>query len=272
MGIIAEQITPSKAVPFPTLATTLDEMTRELPQGFYTTFSTLSHGTKVFGLHAHLQRLYNPAMRMGISPSVDKLTIRARIAEIVRLNLPQESRIRVILTKNNGMIYVGVQPYEPLSNEIYQNGVMVNTADLARQAPRVKDTGFISSSIDQRKLVGRDIFEVLLTKNGQILEGMTSNFYAIKDKNLITAQHGILLGVTRHVILHLARGQGMSIEYRPPYVNENFDEAFLTSSSRGVVPIISIDKITVGQGRVGRFTTQLSGAYTAYVSARAEVI
>jgi branched-chain amino acid aminotransferase len=272
MGIIALQITPAKDSQFQTQATTLDEMTRELPQGFYTTFSTLSHGTKVFGLHAHLLRLYNPAMKMGVSPSVDPLTLRTRIAEIVRLNLPKESRIRVILTKNNGKIYVGVQSHEPLSNEIYQHGVMVNTTELVRQTPRIKDTGFISSSIDQRKQVGRDVFEILLTRKGQILEGMTSNFYASKGKNLITAQRGILLGVTRRVILHLARGQEMSIEYRPPYVNENFDEAFLTSSSRGVVPIISIDKIAVGQGKVGRWTKILSKAYQSYIEERSERI
>ena len=145
---------------------------------------------------------------------------------------------------------------------------------MARQSPRVKDTGFISSSIEERKHIGRDVFEVLLTKNGKILEGMTSNFYAIKGKTLITAQDGILLGVTRHVILGLARGEGMSIRiaYRAPKINEKFDEAFLTSSSRGVVPIISIDNKSVGQGRVGKWTQMLSKAYQAYVEEKSEKI
>jgi branched-chain amino acid aminotransferase len=89
---------------------------------------------------------------------------------------------------------------------------------------------------------------------------------------LITAQDGILLGVTRHAILRLARGQGMSIDYRAPKVNEKFDEAFLTSSSRGVVPIVSIDNKSVGQGRVGKWTQMLSEAYQAYVEERSEKI
>ena len=144
--------------------------------------------------------------------------------------------------------------------------------ELARQSPRVKDTDLFHQALKQRKQVGRDIFEVLLTKHGQILEGMTSNFYAIKGKTLVTAQDGILLGVTRHVILGLARGEGMSIEYRAPIVNEKFDEAFLTSSSRGVVPIISIDNKSVGQGRVGKWTQMLSKAYQAYVEERSEDI
>jgi branched-chain amino acid aminotransferase len=176
----------------------------------------------------------------------------------------------LILTKNDGAVYVGIQLFERLSKQIYENGVKVVTAELTRQSPRVKDTGFISSSLEERKHISRDVFEVLLTKNGKILEGMTSNFYAIKGKTLVTAQDGILLGVTRHVILGLARGEGMSIEYRSPYTNEKFDEAFLTSSSRGVVPIVSIDKNLVGQGRVGQMAKMLSEAYQVYVEERSE--
>jgi branched-subunit amino acid aminotransferase/4-amino-4-deoxychorismate lyase len=64
----------------------------------------------------------------------------------------------------------------------------------------------------------------------------------------------------------------MSIQYRSPLVNEKLDEAFLTSSSRGVVPIISIDDVPVGQGRVGDWTKTLSKAYQAYIQERSEEI
>jgi branched-chain amino acid aminotransferase len=101
---------------------------------------------------------------------------------------------------------------------------------------------------------------------------MTSNFYAVKGRTLITAQRGILLGVTRKAVLRLARGQGMLIEYRPPKVTERFDEAFLTSSSRGVVPIVSLDQMPIGQGSVGKWTKILSQAYQAYVKERSEKI
>jgi branched-chain amino acid aminotransferase len=272
MNILAFKISQTGILPIQTQAKTLDEMTRELPQGFYTTFSTLSSGTKVLGFHSHLKRLYIPALEQGLEPSVDELSLRTRVAELAKINLPKESRIRLILTKIDGTVYIGIQPFEPLSKEVYENGVNVISTELARQAPRVKDTGFILSSIEQRKQLSRDVFEVLLTKNGKILEGMTSNFYAIKGKTLITAQDGILLGVTRHVILGLARGQGMSIEYRSPKIGEKIDEAFLTSSSRGVVPIVSIDNRPVGQGRVGKWTQMLSKAYQAYVEERSEKI
>jgi branched-subunit amino acid aminotransferase/4-amino-4-deoxychorismate lyase len=272
MNILAFKITQAGSLPHQTQAKTLDEMTRELPQGFYTTFSTLSNGTKVMGFHAHLQRLYVPALGQGLVPTVDESTLRRRIADLAKMSLPKESRIRLILTKDEGIVYVVIQPFEPLPKSVYENGVKVIGAKMARQLPRVKDTGFISSSADQRKQVGRDVFEVLLVKNGKILEGMTSNFYAIKGKTLITAQSGVLLGVTRRAILRLARGEGMSIEYRAPTIDEQFDEAFLTSSSRGVVPIVLIDQRPVGQGKVGEWVKALSTAYQAYVEEKSECI
>jgi branched-chain amino acid aminotransferase len=264
------KITRSGNLPHPTQAKTLDEMTRELPVGFYTTFSTLSGGTKVLGLRAHLRRLYAPALELGLVPSVDESTLRLRLADMAKMILPSESRIRLILTKDNGTIYLGIQPFQPLPDSVYSDGVHVITSSVSRIDPRIKGTDFITQSIEQRKLVQGDVFEILLTHDGKILEGMTSNFYAVKMATLITARSGILLGVTRRAVLRLARGEGMSIEYRSPKVGEKFDEAFLTSSSRGVVPIVSMDESPVGQGKVGKWAKALSKAYQAYVEKRSE--
>lgn len=272
MTISAFQINKKGAYSIQTHARTIDDITRELSEGFYTTFTTLNAGTKVLGLHLHLQRLYLPARELSFHPAVDESTLRHRIADLAKTYLPKEARIRLILAKSDASMYIVTQQFDALPRRVFEEGAQVVTAALARMAPRVKDTGFISSSNHQRRLVGGDVFEVLLTKEGKILEGMTSNFYATKGKTLITSQRGILLGVTRRAVLRIARGQGMSVEYRSPHVDEKFDEAFLTSSSRGVVPIISIDNKPVGQGGVGQWAKMLSKAYQAYVEARSEKI
>ena len=88
MNILAFKITQAKNMSLQTQAKKLDEMTRDLPQGFYTTFSTLSKGTKVLGFHAHLKRLYIPAMEHGLEPSVDQTTLQTKIAELAKINLP----------------------------------------------------------------------------------------------------------------------------------------------------------------------------------------
>ena len=276
MTIKAFRLTAHENIPLEFSASTLDELTRQLSDGFYTTFSTLSGGTRVLGLQAHLHRLYGPADEMGLQPSVDEKTLRQRMGDLTRENLPQETRIRLILTKDTGDVYVGYQPFIPVPETVYRDGVHVVTADMARHDPRIKGTDFITQSAEQRKLVKGDIYEILLVHNGKILEGMTSNFYGVKyskpQDNLVTAQKGILLGVTRRVVLRLARGQGMSIMYRSPRVDENLDEAFLTSSSRGVVPIVSIDGKPVGRGKVGEWAKTLRKLYQAYVEERSERI
>ena len=278
MAVQGFRLTQGGIVPLNIPASSLDELTGSVSDGFYSTFSTLSGGTRVLGLRAHLERLYEPAKAAGLRPSADENSLRKGIAELAKENLPGESRIRVILTRDTGEVYIGIQPFTPLSESVYEKGVHVIIAEMARHDPRIKGTDFITQSADQRKLVKGDIFEILMTRTGRILEGMTSNFYAVSESQgepcstLITAQKGILLGVTRRAVLRLARGEGMSIEYRSPRVEEKFDEAFLTSSSRGVVPIVNIDGKPVGQGRPGVWTKRLSLAYQAYVRERSEAI
>jgi branched-subunit amino acid aminotransferase/4-amino-4-deoxychorismate lyase len=301
MTITCHQLTPGGIIPLGISASTLDDMTRELPQGFYTTFTTLARGTKVLGLRDHLRRLYLPARELNLTPAVDEKTLRECVTALVKENLPGESRVRLILTKDGGEVFAGIQPFIPPPRAVYENGVRVVTTELARHDPRIKDTNFIAESLAQRRLLGGDIFEVLLTRNGKILEGMTSNFYVIKHviasrqakqsqpsnrgllrrfaprndmATLITARQGILPGVTRNVVLQLAKGEGIQIEYRPPRVapREDFDEAFLTSSSRGVVPVVQIDERAVGEGRAGAWTKALGKAYQAYVEERSEPI
>ncbi len=309
MTIKAFRIQFDGNIPIPNSASTLDLITGSLPQGFYTTFSTLAHGTRVLGLQAHLDRLYRPAKELKLRPAVDESTLRQRVAGLVRDNLPHESRVRLIIAKDSGEIFIVIQFFKSLPESVYSDGVHVVTSTVERNDPRIKGTDFITKSAEQRKLIGKDVFEILLTHHEKILEGMTSNFYGIKyvvaspnlkrrvakqppmagrglehpprtsssqrdddESTIITAQKGILLGVTRRAVLRIARGQGMSIEYRLPLVNEKFDEAFLTSSSRGVVPIVSIDDVPVGQGRVGAWAKTLSKAYQAYVQERSESI
>ncbi len=230
----------------------LDAITRQLPQGFYTTFRTFAGGKRVLGLRAHLKRLYGPAKEQGIEPSVPVGALRQRVAEILR-GYSGEARVRLILT-GRGQEYVAIELLKPLPPEIYARGVEVVTTDVERQNPRLKSTSFISDSQDARaKLAESQVFEALLVRNGVILEGMTSNFFYIKEGKLGTARKDILLGVTRQNVLRVARGSGLDIVYKPLKREQVpvLSEAFLTSSSRGIVPIVQIDDLTVGEGSSG---------------------
>jgi len=253
--------------------TSLDGVSRQLPHSLYSTFRTYSGNTRVIGLKRHLARLYDPAKGQGITPSVADKKLR----EYLRLALNQlsgETRVRVCMTYD-GDFYLELESLKRLSDKIYQQGVSVITTDYHRQNPRLKSTDFIEASDELRKWIEqKGIFEALLVKNNRILEGMTSNFFYVLNGKLGTARKNILLGVTRHSVLNVARRGGFEIAYRALMKEQvpDLDEAFLTSSSREIVPIVQIDNHQIGGGIPGRITHILIGSYKNYVMKVAEEI
>lgn len=252
----------------------LDTITRQLPDGYYSTFRTYDACTRVIGLSAHLRRL----------PDVEASSLRLNLLQLLEPFRPDEARVRVMLTFA-GQIYISIEPLKLLPREVYENGVRVEATEIHRNDPRTKSTAFISASAEERKHLAQEkIFEALLAKNGKILEGMTSNFFYVlrperseaqsKSEIVYTAQREILLGVTRTMVIRAARGRGVAVKYQPLELNQlpAVKEAFITSSSRGIVPVIQIDEVRVGQGRPGKITKLLMSAYDEYVLKHAEKI
>lgn len=267
-------ITPTENIKLDMEASSLDHVTRQLPDGYYSTFRTFDGCRRVLGLTAHLRRLYEPVT----APEVDESGLRRQLPALLEPYRPEEARVRVVMT-NQGQVYVAIELLKPLPREIYEMGVSAVTTELQRQSPRLKSTTFIGQSDSERKhIVQEGIFEALLVKDGKILEGMTSNFFYIGEVADLpyvgTALDDILLGVTRNTVINIAHNMGLEVKYQPLKLNQLSDanEAFLTSSSRGVVPIIRINDVTVGQGSPGTITKQLSAAYEAYVMENAEII
>ena len=242
----------------------LDAITRQLPNGYYSTFRTFGACTRVTGLSAHLRRL----------PNLDASSLRRQLIQLLEPFIADEARVRVMMTFG-GDVYISIEPLKKLSAEIYEKGVRVETTLIHRDSPRVKSTAFIDQSKDERaQIYQKGIFEGLMVKNGQILEGMTSNFFYIQDGFLHTAQRDILLGVTRRTVIHVARSRGLEVRYIPLKLDQlsAAKEAFLTSSTRGIVSIIQIDNVIVGDGVVGSITKMLMTAYGDYILKHAERI
>jgi len=242
----------------------LDAITRQLPDGYYSTFRTYDSCTRVIGLSAHLRRL----------PNVDASSLRRNLLHLLEPYRPGETRVRIMLTFA-GKLYIAIEPLKLLQPEVYEKGVSVETTEIRRKSPRVKSTAFISASDEERTHLAQEkIFEALLVKHGKILEGMTSNFFYVRGKTLYTAQRDILLGVTRTMVIRAARGSGLEVRYSPLEGHQlsAVKEAFITSSSRGIVPVIQIDEMKIGQGRPGNITKMLMTAYDEYVLRKAEKI
>lgn len=255
----------------------LDAVSRQLPQGLYSTFRTYAGRTKVLGLERHLERLYAPLPALGVRAAVSPSELRSALRDTLRNFGAEEARVRVTLstTERAGEVFLALEPLKAPEETVYQRGVRVVLSPIKRKTPRLKTTSFIGESLETRKsIIKNGIYEALMVRQGKILEGLTSNFYAVKHGVIVTARQGILLGVTRRYVLRLARSHGVGVEYRPPRVDElpELDEAFLTSSGRGVVPVTEIDGLPVGTGQVGQVARLLRRVYDEYVVQKAERI
>jgi branched-chain amino acid aminotransferase len=267
------QITPTKNIELDIDVSTLDEVTRQLPDGYYSTFRTFDGCTRVLGLASHLRRLYEPVS----APDVDESFLRRELRALLEPYRPGEARVRAVMTIE-GQAYFAMTPLSLPPPGIYEKGVRVETTELRREHPRLKSTSFIGRSNAERKHIAEEgIFEALLVKDGKILEGMTSNFFYVARSVLPyvgTARDDILLGITREHVIKIAQAMGLAAKYASLKRDQikNIDEAFLTSSSRGIVPIVQIDNLTIGQGSPGPVTKQLIAAYERSVLQRAEKI
>jgi branched-chain amino acid aminotransferase len=234
------------------------------------------HGNRVLRLEEHLNRLTASAALEGYRLSLSHDEARAAIAEAVRRAGFAESRVRLTLTyEPPGAFYVALAPFVPPPARLYQEGARCITAQagLRRLNPRAKGTSFIGPGSEAR--AGHaDAHEVLLvTEGGTILEGSSSNFFAVLGGVLRTAEEEVLIGTTRNLVLSCAEGL-LPIERRPVTRREvpDLQEAFLTSVSRGVLPVTRIDDAPVGAGVPGPVSRELAQRLRAVMDASLEPI
>jgi len=104
-----------------------------------------------------------------------------------------------------------------------------------------------------------------MVEDGHVTEGTSNNAYIVSGNRIITRQlsHDILHGITRAAVLRMAREAQMEVEERPFTIAEakQADEAFLTSASAFVMPVVEIDGVVLGDGRPGRIATRLREIY-----------
>jgi branched-chain amino acid aminotransferase len=276
-NILIYKITRSEIDPVNLDLPDFDSITTELPSGLYTTFRTYGGRTKVIGLRSHLERLYLPAKAQGIVPTVRRQDdFRHILADLVLRVDASEARVRLIMdtTVEPGTLYAMLAPLQLPQEEVYENGVHLEISRSSREKPSLKRTSFIQESALDRNRLGPDTYEILLTDKGRILEGMTSNFFYVRDGTLCTAGRGVLIGVTRQTVISLAKREGIDFCIRAIRVNElpSISEAFMTSSSRGIVPVVAIETQQVGDGKVGGITRRLMHLYNEGILSLAEDI
>lgn len=245
---------------------TLDDVSLQLPGGAYTTLRTYQ-GTRILGLSAHLKRLADSLAMTGCDRPIDEAAIRATLRAIVEREARPAARLRITLPFDSDDAFVTVEAFETYPPEHYTLGVRCRTtARLSREMPKAKLTTFVAQARGAKR--NGDVHEWLMVDDdGRILEGVSSNFFAVLGGTLRTAGESVLEGVTRGIVLAQA-ADVLPIACAPVTLDDLacLSEAFITSSSREVMPVVRIDDVLIGSGRPGPIAQTLLARYRAYLA------
>lgn len=236
-----------------------------------------SYQGRVILLDEHLKRLAKSAKLAGLKVPFAKMKIKSVIRKLLRLNKLEQACIRIVITggqSQDGITYddssptffILTRPVSPQNNLVCQQGVKLITVGHQRPLAEAKTTCYLIRLLKQKEKQRQRAYEILYCDNGLALECSTSNFFIFKGQTLITAKDNILKGTRRALVLKLAKAK-FKVEERPLLVSElkNASEAFLTSTVRNIVPVVRIDKIKIGDGRVGKHTRYLMERLNKYI-------
>lgn len=228
-----------------------------------------TYNRKPFLLKDHLDRLFNSAKILGIKIPKIKKEIEKIVFEGIKKNPKAELNIRLLVT--GGIGPDSVTPGQPslivifteavdYPKEYYQKGVKVITYPAERIFPKAKSLNYLAGIVALQKAKKQKAVEAIyIDKNGRILEGTTSNFFAVINNQLVTPKEEILFGITRKVVINLAKKLKIPVKEEDLYLSQikNFSEAFLTASNKEIMPVVRVDNKMIGNGRVGEITKRL---------------
>jgi branched-chain amino acid aminotransferase len=249
-------------------------------EGVFETFR--AYGDHVFRLDAHLQRAIAGATELGFSPGPQGELARA-VRRTAEANLAAldgaDSALR--LTVSAGVIdpdspFPGAPVDGPtvvvtshrlvLDPAQHRHGVRALAVPLARELPHVKAVSYLVAVTAKRRARAEGADEALLTSpDGHVLEGASTNVFAVVDGALVTppTSSGLLAGVTRAVVLEVAARRDLEVQVRPLPLAELLaaGEAFLTATTREVVPLVGVGDRPIGDGRPGAVTAAILDGY-----------
>ena len=260
---------------------------------------------QIFRWPANWRRFTNSAKRLGLKVPVTESEAEKLIYQLIKKlapRLPDEASAKAGSFSGVGKIEdVGIRlalsggpaiddgliqpdPNKPtfailiedthgLPEKLYQTGAKLITFDYQRPVPEAKNFNYLWAIKLAPEKKKQGAVEILYTAEGKVLECATSNFFLIKGNKLITAKNDILLGITRKVVLELAKsprdlvsGKKLIVEERQVKVSELkiADEAFITAANKKILPIIKINSQKIGSGHPGPITKQLMKLFDDY--------
>jgi len=236
----------------------------------YSVFESLrTYDRRPFHLDEHLARLYRSAELIDLDIPYTREQIAAVIREVIARNAYKHATIRIfvtggetedsILPTGKPVLVVLITPLGERDMQRFAQGIKVITTHLQRIMPEAKTNNYVAAVRALKEAARHNATDVLfVNEQGHVLEATRSNFFIFRGDTLVTPRQGILIGVTRNVVLNLARDR-FAVEERPVLLDELslVGEAFITSSSKEILPVVQIDDLIIGDGKPGPRTIEL---------------
>jgi D-alanine transaminase len=229
----------------------------------------------VFEPLAHLRRLAHSAAIIDLPLPADLDTIGRWIEDLVANCGAAACTVRLfVVGPDNGgepVAYLWMQPANDYPESYYAEGATAVTFEARRFLPEAKSLNGLASFMAQRHARQAGVHEALLYHNGCLTEGSNSNLFAVMGDCVVTPPHTeILSGVTRDVLVRLMQENDIPLHEFELRVGgiQAWQECFITSTSRHVMPVTTIDGKPVGSGAVGPVTQRLHDLFEDYFAAR----
>lgn len=274
MPTLIKRLSASGLMPVDYSANSLNEAAAFEPHdGIYTVANTFNR-YDTLKLNAHFDRMEDSARRENIPLVLDRQRIRQALRQMIDEANFGDVRFRITVSRQHPNEFIlSIEPFHPPAVALIEEGVRCITApNSARENAAAKTTEWMHKRQALADAMPAGIYETfLLDSEGYILEGTGSNFYAILDGKLRTANEGVLKGISQQIIFEIAPAI-IPLDLRPIHLGEisQLSEAFMTSSSRGIIPVIEIDGISIG--KVGEISKKLLSAYAQWLKVHLEVL
>ena len=253
-----------------------------------------AYNGRVFRLTEHIDRLFCSAKAILLAIPMTRAELAEAVLAACRRNRMRDGYIRLVVTRGVGSL--GLNPnfckqpsviiiagkIQLYPAELYQRGLQIITVPTTRNLhsainPAIKSLNYLNNILAKIEALNGGCDEaIMLNAQGFVAECTGDNIFIVKGGRLFTPplSAGALHGITRGVVLELARENGMAVG-EPDltrYDLFNADECFLTGTGAEIIAAVKIDGRVVGDGKPGPVTRRLIGQYRALTESTGEPI
>jgi len=242
--------------------------------GIFDFFRTV--GLKPLYFDDHIDRFYQSASMLRLPCPIDKMRLKSMILEMLTLNDVANSGVRIVLTGGESAtgysigiptLFVMNEPIGPLPEHHFTQGIKLISHEYLRDLPEIKTINYIVGIYKQPDIQAAGAVDMLYHWQGKISELTRSNFFIVdKDDVIVTPGNGILKGVNRKHVIAMA-SQHFRVVERELFMDElaSAREAFITGTTKKVMPVNQVDDLVIGDGNPGPVTLELQKRYEAYL-------